>query len=134
MENKFKTFGLLSIFGAMLLQVQPPLSLAANSNIAVAAAGANENSEISEVAGRAPYYLIFDQNGVFLKSIENSGQRSMRGSSSAVVDLLLKESCNAVIAGQFGEKMQSRLKANRIESYQRTGIVKDVLKTFGSGK
>ncbi|MEE4114062.1 MAG: NifB/NifX family molybdenum-iron cluster-binding protein [Desulfobacteraceae bacterium] len=134
MENRFKTFGLLSIFGAMLLQVQPPHSLAGNSHIALAAAGENENSEISEVAGRAPYYLIFDQNGVFVKSIKNSGQSSRRGSSSAVADLLLKESCNTVIAGQFGEKMKSRLKANQIEYHERTGRGKDVLKTFGSGK
>jgi predicted Fe-Mo cluster-binding NifX family protein len=133
MKYNFNTFGLLSFFGAMFLQVQPTLSFAAN-NIAVAAVEANENSEISEVAGRAPYYLIFDQNGVFLKSIENTGQSSRRGSSSAVVDLLLRESCKTVIAGQFGGKMNSQLKANQIESYERTGIAKDVIKSLGSGK
>ena len=133
MRNRFKAFCVLLFFVAMFLLVQPSLSLAAN-NIAVAAAGENENSEISPVAGRAPYYLIFDENGVFVKFIENSGRSSRRDSSSAVVDLLLKESCKTVIAGQFGEKMKSRLRANRIEFYERTGTVRNVLKTFGSGK
>ena len=67
----------------MFFQVQLSPSVASDSDkdspklsnkIAVAAVGDNLNSEISKIAGRAPYYLIFDENGVILKSIKNPGQ------------------------------------------------------------
>ena len=35
-----------------------------------------------------------------------------------------------VIAGKFGEKMQNQLKANKIEWYEREGIVKIVVQTL----
>jgi predicted Fe-Mo cluster-binding NifX family protein len=141
MRNKIKTFCLLLFFGALFFQVQTGLSIASNSDmdstkslnkIAIAAVGDIVTSQISMFAGRAPYYLIFDENGVFLKSIKNPGQSSRRNSSSVVVDLLLKESCKTVIAENFGKKMQNQLKANKIEYYERKGIVKSVVQTFVS--
>jgi predicted Fe-Mo cluster-binding NifX family protein len=130
---------LLLLFGALIFQVQPSLSSASNSDadsrrllnkIAVAAVGDIVTSDISMIAGKAPYYLIFNENGVFLKSIKNPGQNSGRNSSSVVVNLLLKESCKIVIAGKFGEKLQKQLKENKIEYYQREGIVKSVMQKF----
>ncbi|WP_459944591.1 NifB/NifX family molybdenum-iron cluster-binding protein, partial [Desulfocastanea catecholica] len=130
MKNKIKTFCLLLFFGALFFQVQPSLSVTLN-NIAIAAVGDNVDSEISMTAGKAPYYLIFDANGVLVKSVKNTGQSTRRNSSSVVIDLLLEESCKTVIAGKFGEKMQHQLKANTIEYYQREGIVKNVIQTLG---
>ena len=120
---------MLLFLGSMFFQVQPSLSVTSN-NIAIAAVGDNVNSEISMIAGKAPYYLIFDEKGILLKSIKNLGQSSRRDSSSIVVNLLLKESCKTVIAGKFGEKLKSQLKANNIEYYEREGIVKTVIQTL----
>jgi predicted Fe-Mo cluster-binding NifX family protein len=130
MKNQIKTFFLLLFFGAMFYPVQASIADRSNT-IAIAAVGDNVNSEISMTAGRAPYYLIFDENGVLLKSIKNSGQSSRRSSSSVVVNLLLNESCKTVIAGKFGEKMQNQLKANKIEYYEREGSVKAVMHSLG---
>jgi len=141
MRNKIRTYCLRLLFGALIFQVQLNLSSASNSDtdatrslnkIAVAAVGDIVTSDISMIAGKAPYYLIFDENGVFLKSIKNPGRSSRRNASSLVVNLLLKESCKIVIAGKFGEKLQNKLKANKIEYYERKGIVKSVLQTFVS--
>jgi predicted Fe-Mo cluster-binding NifX family protein len=129
MKIKINTFCLLLFFGAMFFQAQPSLSVTSN-NIAIAAVRDNVNSEISMIAGKALYYLIFDENGVLLKPIKNPGQNSSRNSSSIVVDLLLKESCKTVIAGKFGEKLKHQLKANNIEYYEREGIVKTVIQTL----
>ena len=131
MKNKIKTFFVLLFFSTMLFQVQPSLSVTSN-RIAIAAVGDNVNSEISMIAGKAPYYLIFDEDGVLLKSIKNPGQSSSRKSSSVVINLLLNESCKTVIAGKFGEKMKNQLKTNNIEYYERYGIVKAVIQTLGS--
>lgn len=139
MKNRLIIFCLLILFGALHLQIQPVFSGASNPDtnskkaprkIAIAAVGNSINSKISLNAGKAPYYLIFDENGVLLKSIKNPGQSSGHRSSSAVVNLLLKESCQTVVAGNFGEKMQNQLKAYNIECYKREGIVKNVLQTL----
>ncbi len=98
-----------------------------SDRIAIAAIGDSVTSEISERAGRAPYYLIFDGNGEFIKSIKNPSQKQGRRASSGVVDLLLKESVKTVIAGKFGDKMKKLLKTNKIEFHQQTGIVIEVV-------
>ena len=141
MKNKIAFLCLLSLFVVLLYQIQPILSNAANSGtnstrssntIAVAAVGDLEISEISMIAGKAPYYLIFDENGVFLKAIKNPGQSNRRNSSAVVVDLLLKESCKIAFAGKFGEKLRNKLNANQIEFHERQGIAKSVVQKFVS--
>jgi predicted Fe-Mo cluster-binding NifX family protein len=95
--------------------------------IAVAAVSDSENSEISDVSGRAPWFLLFDENGNFLKSVKNPGVAMGRAASGAVTDLLLKEDCKIIIAGQFGYKMENQLKANKIDFYERRGNAKKVV-------
>ena len=97
---------------------------------AIAAVGEDENAEISDIAGRAPYFLLFDGEGNFLKSIKNPALNMRGGASSEVVRLLIKESCKTMIAGQFGNKMQSQLDANDITYYQQKGNAKNAIETF----
>lgn len=98
-----------------------------SDRIAIAAVGDSITSEISERAGRAPYYLVFDGNGEFIKSIKNPSQKQGRRASSGVVDFLVKESVKTVIAGKFGNKMKKLLETNKIEFHQHTGIVIEVV-------
>jgi len=98
-----------------------------SDRIAIVAVGDSVTSEISERAGRAPYYLIFDGNGDFIKSLKNPSQMRGRRASSGVVDLLVKESVKTVIAGKFGDKMKKLLETNKIEFHQHTGIVIEVV-------
>lgn len=139
MANMIKYFGLLLFFGSIFFHVEQGYSEGVNlqsnpeessGNIAVAAVGDHPESEISMNAGRASHYLIFDEQGVLLKTIENPALNSRGGASGIVVDLLLKESCNIIIAGNFGEKMQAQLRANQISGHIFEGIVKEVLKKF----
>jgi len=139
MSNTLKSFCLLTFFGALLFQVQPGFSRVIHSDtdnekssnkFAVAAVGDSINSEISSNAGRAPYYLIFDENGDFQKAIKNPALSRRGGASTVVIDFLLKESCKTVIAGNFGEKMINQLKANEIKYFEREGVVKSVMQTL----
>lgn len=139
MRNITRTYLLLLLFGTLISHILPGLSAASPSDlnsskslckIAVAASGDTATSGISKIAGKAPYYLIFDGNGVFLKSIENPGHSSRHNSSSEVIDLLLNESCKIVIAEKFGEKLQNRLKANHIEYYEMKGMAKNAVLQF----
>ena len=103
-------------------------------NIAVAAMGKSETSKISDKAGRAPYFLIFDSNGVFIKSIKNPAQRKRGGASSSVTDLLKKESVKILIADEFGNKMINNLNTTKIEYQKQAGIASEVVEKFIKNK
>ena len=133
---KFKIIYLVLCVSTFFMQVPHCLSFSPNSDegnfqssniIAIAAVGDSVTSEISEKAGKAPYYLFFDGNGEFIKSIKNPGRTQRRGASSGVVDLLIKESVKTVISGKFGDKMKKSLKTNKIEFHLHTGIAKNVV-------
>jgi len=143
MEKKSILFCVPFICCTLFFQVQYSLSNPLHSNadstkstnkIAVAAIGDSVNSEISTIAGRAPYYLIFDENGSFLKSLKNPAQSRGHRASSGVIDLLIKESCRTVIAGNFGVKMLNQLKANKIEYVELQGNAKKTVQTFIKNK
>ena len=139
MKENVKIFCLVLFLGTFLLLFQQCQSikhisisenLKSSNRIAIAAVGDNVGSEISRVAGRAPYYLFFDENGVFLKSLKNPSQSQGRGVSSVVVDILIKESVKTVVAGKFGDKMKKSLEANQIEYHEHAGIAKDIVQTI----
>ena len=143
MKEILKTFFLVLFFSAFFLQGKQCLSITSNSDvdnskspnkIAIAADGDSVTSEISIRAGRAPYYLIFDKKGVFLKAIKNPSLMQGGGASSVVMDLLVKESVKTVIAGKFGDKMKKQLKANKIKYHERTGITKEIVETIIKNK
>jgi len=141
-ENIRILYGVLFLSTILMLFQQchtvkrnPPVEdLKSSSRIAIAAVGDNVASEISEMAGRAPYYLIFDGNGVFLNSLINSSQSQERGASSGVVDILIKASVTTVVAGKFGDKMTMQLDTNKIEYYEHAGIAKDIVQTIIKNK
>jgi len=143
MKENLKIFFLVLFFSAFFLQGQQCLSITLNSDvdnskspnkIAIAADGDSVTSEISIRAGRAPYYLIFDKKGVFLKAIKNPSLMQGSGASSVVVNLLVIESVKTVIAGKFGDKMKKQLEANKINYHERTGIIKEIVDTIVKNK
>ena len=101
-----------------------------NVNIAVAAESSTESSKISDKAGRAPFFLIFDGKGAFIKAIKNPAQYQQGGASSSVTALLKKESVKILIAVEFGAKMENNLKAAGIEYHENEGIAKEVVETI----
>ena len=139
MKKNLRTFCVVLFVSTFFMQVQQSLSGIGNSEvdsskstnkIAIAAVGDSVTSEISNRAGRAPYYLIFDANGVFLKSLKNPAQTQGRRASSSVVGLLKKESVKTVIAGKFGHKMKNLLKTNNIEYHEHGGIANKIVETI----
>lgn len=135
MKKKLRIIYLV-FFCGILIPAQPGLSAMDKTgaesavNIAVAAESSTESSSISDKAGRAPYFLIFDGSGAFIKAIENPAQYKQGGASSSVTALLKKESVKILIAANFGAKMKNNLKAAGIEYHEHTGIAKEVVETI----
>jgi len=93
--------------------------------IAVATNDKSEDSEIGERAGRSPYYLIFNETGGVIETLSNPFSRGGGGAGFGVSKMLADKSVNIVIAGRFGENMESDLRSRGIKFYEKKGKVKE---------
>lgn len=82
--------------------------------IAIASEGKNENSEISERGGRAPYYLIFE-NKKLVETIKNPFAVGSGGAGWSIAYILADKKIDLVIAGKIGPNMETALKQKKIK-------------------
>ena len=76
--------------------------------IAIASEGKDEKAVSSEVGGRAPYYLIFEE-GKLVKTIKNPFAFGGGGAGFGVAQMLENEGVELVICGKMGENMKGAL-------------------------
>lgn len=96
--------------------------------IAIATNNKDQNPQISEKAGRAPYYLVFDEKGEALEDISNPFFEERGGAGVATAKMLSDKGISVVIAGDFGRKMTDVLEDKDIKYYKKEGSAKEVLK------
>ena len=82
--------------------------------IAVASEGKDENSMVSPISGRAPYYLIFEKKKL-AKQIKNPFTIGGCGAGSSVAQMLGNEGVDIVISGKFGPNIAEALKKKKIK-------------------
>ena len=90
------------------------------------------SSIVSDRFGRAPYIVIvdIDENNDIrnIKEIENPGSTARGGAAIKVVQKLVNEDVNAVVAGAFGPNAMAALEEIKIKYFQISGIsVKEAL-------
>jgi predicted Fe-Mo cluster-binding NifX family protein len=95
--------------------------------IAVAAYQKSQTSEISVQAGRAPFFLIFDERGALLEILKNPFSVGGGGAGFGVAKMLGDKQVQVVIAGKFGSNMIDSLKEKGIHTYEMKGIAKEAL-------
>jgi len=93
---------------------------------AIASLGKDKNSEISQVAGRAPYYLIFEGKKL-VKTISNPFRQGGGGAGFGVAKMLANENVGEAVAGKFGGNMVSAMNENKIKTKTAKGKVSDIL-------
>jgi len=90
------------------------------------------DSEISQVSGRAPHWLIFEDKKL-VKSIKNPFQFGGGGAGFGVAKMLKQEKVELVIAGQFGPNMQKALEDYGIKTKIKQDItVKEVIEKINN--
>ena len=75
-----------------------------NMKIAIASEKDNIESVVCPTAGRALYFLIFE-NGVLVEKIKNPFAKGSGGAGFSVAHMLAKKDIGLIVAGKFGEKM-----------------------------
>jgi len=96
--------------------------------IAIATVDKSAQSQISTRGGRAPYYLIFNQEGELLETIKNPFSTGGGGAGTGVAKMLGDKNVDIVIAGEVGEKMAESLKNKNIEFKTKEGIAEEAIR------
>jgi predicted Fe-Mo cluster-binding NifX family protein len=120
-----------TVIGAFLLPLLLAETISAVENqrlIAVAAESTELTSQISKVAARAPYFLIFDGENNLLQTTQNPHMDAAGGAGPKTAALLAEKKVSYVIAGQFGNKMLNALHSSKIETVEKQGHVIDAVK------
>ena len=88
--------------------------------IAIASEKSNIESLICPTAGRAPYYLIFE-NKELVETIKNPFAVGSGGAGFSVVQMLSDKNVELVIAGKLGVNMISALEGKGIKYKEVSG-------------
>jgi len=95
--------------------------------IAIAREGNKEDSLVSSLGSRAPYYLIFEDTKL-VEVIINPFIQEKGGTAWLVVNMLVEKGVNKLITGKIGSNLEIALKEKEIQVEISSGIIKDVLK------
>lgn len=98
--------------------------------IAIASLGKEEDSEISDQAARAPYFLIFDEEGNLIEALENIHADRARNAGGSAARLLAQKGINLFIAGNVGGRMAGILEAEGVKYQSKTGNAKEVVQNM----
>jgi len=82
--------------------------------IAIASTGKDENSEVSLVAGRAPYFSIYEDEKL-VEIIKNPFAIGSGGAGFAVAKMLKDKGVKIIAAGHYGEKMIGALEEKNLK-------------------
>jgi len=101
--------------------------------IAISSTDQNIESNVSDVFGRCPYFIIAEIKNDKIEKIETIKNESADQNSSAgisIAQLMAEKNINIVITGNVGPRALDVLSQFKIEVYSGEGIVKDVLQAF----
>ena len=105
--------------------------------IAISSTNKNIESNVSDIFGRCPYFIIAEiKDGKIEKTevIKNESIDQAAGAGISTAQLMAEKDINAVITGDVGPRALDVLKQFNIEIYSGEGVVKDVLQEFVAGK
>ena len=93
--------------------------------IAIATTDKDKNSDISSMGARAPFYLVFDENGELLEALSNPFAVGGGGAGFSVAKMLADKEVNIVIANTFGPNMITALKERNLQYSEMSGNAKE---------
>ncbi len=103
--------------------------------ICLCSEGKTLEDTISPVFGRAPYFLIYDDQMKVLHSIENIAKDEAHGAGTNAAQIILDKNVNVLITNTLGPNAKSVLSASKIEVFHQAGETpREALSAFQEGK
>ncbi|MFQ6759029.1 MAG: hypothetical protein D9V46_09980 [Deltaproteobacteria bacterium] len=118
----------LLVVALSLFAASGALAAAGKAVIAVAAEGSAPTAQISKLAARAPYFLLFDDKGQLAEALANPYRQGAGGAGPQVVDFLAAKGIKTVIAGEFGANMTNAMKNKGMTHRTATGPAVEAVK------
>lgn len=100
---------------------QPPIAVASHDRTV--------DSTIENVAAKSPYFLVFDNQGKLVETLENPYRETGSGAGALVADLMAEKGVRTFVAGNFGEKIRLSLDEKGISFFEFTGQVREAVST-----
>jgi len=94
--------------------------------IAIASVEKNQNSQISSRAGRAPYFLIFE-NKKLIEIWKNPFSVGSGGAGFGVAKIMSEKGVEKIIAGKFGDNFISALDDYKVNYMEAAGDIKEYI-------
>jgi len=95
--------------------------------IAIAVLKKKENARISYQAGRAPYFLLFNEKSELTETVSNPFSRGGGGAGFGAAKMLADMKVDMVVAGRFGEKMIGALEERGLKYREMTGDAREAI-------
>lgn len=105
--------------------------------VAISSTGKDINSNVSNVFGRCPYFVIVEiENKKITKieSMENTTANQMGRAGISAAQKVAEKNANIVIAADVGPRALDVFRQFNIMAYKGSGTVKEVLQKFIDGK
>ena len=105
--------------------------------IAISSTGKDISSDVSDMFGRCPYFVIaeiVDKKIINVEAIENINLKQAGGVGISVAQMIVEKDASAVITGNIGPRALDVLKQFNIEVYAGSGQIKEVLQKFIDNK
>jgi predicted Fe-Mo cluster-binding NifX family protein len=117
----------ISLMLAILFLVSGLAFAGPKEKIAAAANGQTPEASVSAQAGRAPFFLFFDENGKLTEAITNPAKDS-QNSGIAVADFLAGKGVTVVVAEAYGPQIVQVMKSKGIRAVPFKGSVGEAVK------
>jgi predicted Fe-Mo cluster-binding NifX family protein len=102
--------------------------------IAVASDGKDKGSGVSQVAGRSPHYLIFEEGGKLLETVKNPFAVGGGGAGWGVAKMLADRKVDVVAAGRFGPNMVQALEQRGMKHVECSGAAEEAARKAAGGQ
>ena len=117
----------ISVMLTMLFLVSGIAFAGQKEKIAVAANDQTPAASISAQAGRAPFFLFFDENGKLIETMANPGKEA-RSSGIEVADFLASKGVTVIVAEGYGGRIVGVMKDKGIRAVAFKGSVEEAVK------
>ena len=104
--------------------------------VAVSSKGKDLESEVSEVFGRCPFFIIAEINDKIenFEAFENKSANQVGGAGVTASQFVAEKDVKAVITGNIGPRALDIFRQFKIEVFKGSGQVKEVLQNFLENK